>query len=201
VIDPENIPPPEPVSLHDLDGSMADFDGAMLEGLKKIASPGENDIGSKLLANQATEPDWHKERRRLVKSQPGFWRTLPRIQLGFDVFEACRNLEYTQLVLTNGPKVPTWAWGEKVDWCNINVPETPVIVGRDKGLVYGRVLADDWPEYIVRWLTWRPRGLVIMIAQRWNIDFKHPNVVRYDGKNYDEMVNRLGEARRRPSGP
>lgn len=199
MIDSDNIPAPEYISLHDLDGSMADFDGAMRAGMQKIASPQEGEISSKLL-NQANEPQYIKERRRLIKSMPGFWRTLPRLELGFDVFEACKKLEFTQFVLTNGPKAPTWAWGEKVDWCNDHIPDTPAIVGRDKGLVYGRVLVDDWPEYGMRWLTWRPRGLLIVIAQPWNVDFKHPNALRYDGKNYDEMVNRLGEARRRPSG-
>jgi|GEM_PF-4745712 len=39
--------------------------------------------------------------------------------------------------------------------------------------------------YIERWLTWRPRGLVIMPAQPWNEDFRHSNVLRYNGKNLD----------------
>lgn len=58
-------------------------------------------------------------------------------------------------------------------------------------LRYGAVLVDDWPEYIRRWLENRPRGLVIMPAHEHNAGFNHPNVVRYDGTNKDEVKARM----------
>lgn len=183
------------IALIDLDGTLADFDGAMLSCMRKISHPSEGDVESKLV-NQSTEPEYIRERRRLIKNMPGFWRELPRLERGFEILHAVEKLDYDPIVLTNGPKKHQAAWQEKKDWCDLNVPHLPVIVGRDKGLVYGKVLVDDWPEYIVRWLEWRPRGLVIMPAQPWNERFAHANVFRYDGKNYDEMVARLAVQRK-----
>lgn len=53
----------------------------------------------------------------------------------------------------------------------------------DKGLFYGTVLVDDYPEYMKRWLAWRPRGLGIVPTHPHNADFSHPNVVIYDGSD------------------
>tara|TARA_Y100000310_G_C20512920_1_gene729762 strand:+ start:436 stop:588 length:153 start_codon:yes stop_codon:yes gene_type:complete len=47
-------------------------------------------------------------------------------------------------------------------------------ITEDKGIVYGKVLVDDYPCYIKRWLENRPRGLVIMPAHSYNRDFEHP---------------------------
>jgi 5'-nucleotidase len=109
----------------------------------------------------------------VIKAQSGFWRDLapsPR-------------------------KIPATA-GEKIEWCVKYVPDLPIVLSEDKGLVYGKLLCDDWPEYIKRWLTWRPRGLVIAVAQRWNvgIDTKFSkNVVRFDGTNFPYVRERMQE--------
>jgi hypothetical protein len=66
-----------------------------------------------------------------------------------------------------------------------------VTITHDKGLVYGAVLVDDWPDYILKWLEHRPRGLVIMPAHDHNAGFTHHNVVRYDGTNIDEVKARM----------
>lgn len=62
-----------------------------------------------------------------------------------------------------------------------------ITITRDKGLVYGKVLVDDYPGYIERWLKWRKNGLVIMPASKSNKDFKHEQVIRYDGSNLEEV--------------
>jgi hypothetical protein len=58
------------------------------------------------------------------------------------------------------------------------LPDAQVTITQDKGLVYGKVLFDDWPGYITRWLEWRPRGLVLMLDHSWNQGFQHDNVIR-----------------------
>jgi hypothetical protein len=58
---------------------------------------------------------------------------------------------------------------------------------RDKGLVYGTVLVEDYPKYIKRWLKWRKRGLVIMPANEFNGSLRHPQVIRYDGGNLKDV--------------
>ena len=57
--------------------------------------------------------------------------------------------------------------------------------------MYGKVLVDDWPEYISRWLKWRPRGLVIMPASQSNAGFTHPQVIRYDGSNAEQVTREM----------
>lgn len=75
-----------------------------------------------------------------------------------------------------------------------NLPDIPLTITRDKGLVYGRMLVDDWPEYVERWLKWRPRGMVVMPAQPWNADYKHPNVLRYDGTDDEGLYAMMERA-------
>ena len=59
---------------------------------------------------------------------------------------------------------------------------------------------DDYPDYALRWLEWRKRGLVIMPAHEYNKDFKHPNVIRYTGENLEEVKRGLEKAYKRQSG-
>ena len=62
-----------------------------------------------------------------------------------------------------------------------------VHVVSDKGLVYGMALYDDYPPYIQAWLRHRTRGLVVMPVSELNRDFRHPNVLPYDGTNLAEV--------------
>ena len=49
---------------------------------------------------------------------------------------------------------------EKVQWCDRHLADFPhqITITMDKGLVYGKLLVDDWPDYVLRWLRWRKRG-------------------------------------------
>jgi hypothetical protein len=60
-------------------------------------------------------------------------------------------------------------------------PEVDVQVVPDKGLVYGVGLYDGYPRYTGAWLEHRPCGLVVMLANAGNRDFRRPNVIRYVG--------------------
>lgn len=185
----------EPVGLFDLDGSLADFDKSMKQQLSLLRSPTEDPT----LDETAYEDVPHiKARRRMIKSQPGFWRNLERIELGFQVFNMAKTLAFTPVILSKGPRKIAAAWEEKVEWCVEHVPNVPIILSEDKGLVYGKFLCDDWPLYIERWLTWRPRGLVIAVAQPWNVDIDKrfaDNVVRFDGTNVDQLYTRMSAVR------
>jgi 5'(3')-deoxyribonucleotidase len=186
--------PAEPIALVDLDGTLADFDGAMKAELEKLRAPGEDPT---LDETAYEDVPYVKARRRLIKSQPGFWRNLPRLALGFEVLAEIRELRFRPYVLTKGPAKLPPAWSEKVEWCREHVADLPIVLAEDKGLVYGKVLVDDWPPYIRRWLDWRPRGVVIAVAQPWNltIETEFANVVRYDGTNIDRVRDRLREIR------
>ena len=97
------------------------------------------------------------------------------------------------MILSKGPRSNPDAWAEKIVWCRRNMPDDDygITLTDDKGLVYGKVLVDDWPKYVGRWLTWRRRGLVVMPAHPYNAGFEHPQVVRYDGTNLQEVRERL----------
>jgi 5'-nucleotidase len=178
---------PEPVALFDLDGTLADFDGAMVAAMNQLAGPGEPPWESQPQGKEV-EPPFITARRRAVKSRPGFWRELPQLADGFEILEAARALGYKIMILTRGPHAQAAAWSEKLDWVRTHLKKVQVTITEDKGLVYGKVLVDDWPDYVTRWLEWRRRGLVIMPARRWNQGFSHPQVLRYVmGQNDDDM--------------
>jgi 5'-nucleotidase len=138
------------------------------------------------------EPEWDpsvdraagylEERQKVIRRQPGWWEALDRYPPGFEILNEARALAFHCHVLTKGPASALTSWTEKMQWCQKHVPDLEVTITQDKGLVYGKVLVDDWPPYVTRWLEWRPRGLVIMPAHPWNEGFEHPAVMRYTGR-------------------
>jgi len=179
----------ELVALVDMDGTVADFDGAMLHELERIASPSEPPVLG--LDGRYIDSPYIRARRKLIRSQPGFWRSLPTYPPGFEIIKELKSLGFKCHVLTKGPRQEPAGWAEKVEWCRIHLPEMPVIITEDKSLMYGKTLVDDWPEYYLAWLEHRPRGLVIVPAHPWNDGESHPQTVRYDGTNIDEVRRRL----------
>jgi len=178
---------PEAVELFDLDGTLADFDRIMRQDMADLASPGEPPWESGMHSEE-NEPPHIRNRRRLVKSQPGFWRDLPLLEDGFLILDEAKRLGYRPMILSRGPRRQCAAWGEKLEWCRRHLPDIEVTLTEDKGLVYGMVLVDDWPPYIERWLEWRKRGIVIMPSRKWNEGFSHPQVIPYVmGKNDKDM--------------
>lgn len=177
--------PGENIALFDLDGSLADYEGAMSKDLNLIRGPDEPLYP--VFMND--KPEYLKRRSALIRKTPGWWENLPVIQTGLYVLLEAPNLGYEAHVLTKGPDSADNAWTEKVRWCKKNLPESvKVTITQDKGLVYGKILFDDFPEYVSRWLEWRPRGLVIMPADSNNESFSHPNVLRYDGSSFHHRM-------------
>ena len=167
------------VALIDMDGTLCDYDGALSRDLAALRGPDDPPAPE--------DSPWRRAREALIRRQPGWWRDLPRLQRGFDVYAELAALQFEVHVLTKGPVTAPSAWTEKLEWCERHLPGVPVTITMDKGLVYGKVLVDDWPPYVERWLTWRPRGLVSMPAQPWNAGFSHPSAIRYDGDNLEAV--------------
>ena len=186
----------EPIALIDLDGTIADYDGAMRRDLAPLCAPEELPLPADLGPLEA-QPHF-KARMGLIRRVPGWWRHLPRIEANLELVHVMRSLAYDIHVLTKGPWKSSQAWAEKVDWCREHLPWASLHISEDKGLVYGKVLMDDWPPYIQRWLTWRPRGLVIMPSHPWNEHFQHSHVIRWDGsaEARAEIEERLWTVRR-----
>ena len=184
------------VALVDMDRTICDFDLAMQRDLESLRAPSEP---SRVIGYGQDHPPYIWKRMKLIKSRGEWWENLPQIERGFAVLDIMRELGYYISVLTQGPRDNAEAWSHKILWCKKNLPGTDVTITRNKGLVYGRVLMDDYPEYIRQWLEHRPRGLVIMPDQKWNQDFEHPNVLRHTD-NIDEVRDALVEARDRKDG-
>ena len=165
----------ENIALVDMDGTVADFDKTLQADYKAV-------IGDNKVSTETEELI-----KSLIKKQAGWWRNLPQIGLGTAIAEHLVQIGFKIMVLTKGPVKTTSAWTEKVEWCAKYMPYADVTITHDKGLVYGKILVDDWPAYIERWLQWRPRGVVLMPDQPWNQKFSHPQVRRVDsiGALYD----------------
>ena len=182
------------LALVDLDGTLADYDAALKESMAKLKSPDERDFFE---WDRKAEPEYLKNRMDLIRSDVDWWINLKKFKLGWDVLAILNELDFDIMVLTQGPRKNSNAWKGKVEWCLEHLPGVDIDITRKKAGRYGKVLVDDFPEYVEGWLKHRSRGLVIMPAQKWNMDFKHPQVIRYDGTNLDEVRNALVKVRRR----
>jgi hypothetical protein len=173
------------VFLFDLDGSLANYDGTLLADLERMRSPAEPAVTE---VRAAFDQPHLRARINAITARPGWWAGLPPLEAGMAVFRLAQQMGFDCQVLTKGPKYQPLAWAEKVEWCQQHLgPDVDVHVVSDKGLVYGVALYDDYPRYIEAWLEHRLRGLVIMPVNASNREFRHPNVLPYDGSNLAEV--------------
>jgi 5'-nucleotidase len=187
----------KPIALFDLDGTLADYDEALQRDLKLLAGPNDPVIDE---VKRDDWPEWLDNRRKVITSQPGWFKRLNRYAPGFILWMIAEDLGFSNHILTKGPGKNRAAWTEKAEWCDIHVPGRPIHVVTEKSLTYGRVLVDDWPAFFLGWLKWRPRGLVVAPAHPWNAGVEHPNVIRFDGSNLDAVQKRLEHAYNRQDG-
>ena len=101
------------IALFDLDGTMANYDEAMLRDLGKIQSPQET-LEHPL--HGESQPKWLLTRMDMIRSVGGWWLNLSPLQLGFDVYAVVQELDYEIHVLTKGNLRISNAWKEKVEW-------------------------------------------------------------------------------------
>lgn len=183
----------EQIALIDLDETLVHYADIMNEELKSLAGPNETFNEYSLLSQHMPHI---KKRITLVQKQKGFWYYLPQIEIGMEVYKLIEEVGFKTFILTKGPWIATNAWTEKFEWCKEYVPNSSVILSEEKSLVYGKVLFDDWPEYVNKWLTWRPRGLVLMLENMYNKHYNHKQVVKVlrDGSNLDVVKQRLLES-------
>lgn len=168
----------EKIALFDLDGTLADYAGELAKEFNKIKHPSEQDYTRDDFGKHDGNWEYVEKRRHFITERGEFWENLQKLEDGFKIFDLCGKIGFRPMVLTQGPATKPEAWSHKLIWCQKHLPNVDVTITRDKGLVYGRVLVDDWPEYALRWLEHRPRGLVVMPARSWNKDAYHPNILR-----------------------
>ena len=185
--------------MFDLDDALYDYAGQLRRDLELLMSPQEEPLAENLWIGAAP---WLKRRMHMIKNQPGWWLNLPRFQLGWDVYAVAVKIGYEIEILTKGPSSTFGAWSEKAErvWKDFGREVAVNIVGGTKRRTYARVLVDDYPPYIFDWLTHRPRGLAIMPAHEYSADIEHPNIIRYDGTNLDDVAEAMTRAFERAPG-
>lgn len=180
------------IALVDMDGTLCDYRSAVEAELERLLGEPVN-----------MHDDKYKALVDLIKRQDGFWRNLETIELGMTVLKLLQSAGFEIHVLTKGPYRTTSAWTEKVEWCRERLPGVPVTITENKGIVYGRVLFDDWPPYCEAWLKFRPRGLILMPAYPYNegFDEKYPGqVVRVTEDNLGTVAQAIDKAAKRLPG-
>lgn len=170
---------PEAIALVDMDGTLCDWNGALERDYRELM--GETKI----------PPDAEDRIKHLLRRQSGWYRKLLPLSLGLHIVEVLKAIGFRIMILTKAGKHTPNAWTEKVEWISALLPDADMTVTQDKGLVYGRVLVDDHPDHILRWLGWRPRGLVVMPAQEWNKGFLRGDESRIVRVQRPEDVDRL----------
>lgn len=172
--------------LFNLDGTLCDFAGGMARFMQPLEGPGESHDYDNY--SQDVEPNYMRARRRMVKQLPGFWRNLAPYEPGFQLLKLARDAGLRLVIFTKGPIGQPRAFMEKVEWCRTHIGEDfDISLVTDKGLHYGKILVDDWPPYIEKWLAHRPRGRVIMPLHPYNKTFEHPQVVRFRNTKDDRQ--------------
>jgi len=166
--------------LLDLDGTLADYDAAMISGLASLMSSEEVFIDRSGIGFQRDiVPTYMQERERMVRSMPGFYRHLKPIPLGFFVYSVLRDLGYNFHVASKAPRHNTAiASMEKIQWCEEYLPGIPVTISGDKSILRGDILFDDWPGYIEPWLQANSNGLAIVPDSPWNKKFHHSRILK-----------------------
>lgn len=150
------------VALVDIDGTLADFRGALDRDVARVLNGRGEDV--KVPACVVQEIEW------LIRGQAGWYRNLKPITFGFQIVRMLQEIGFRIMIMTKSSKESKNAWSEKVAWIAEHLPEADVTVTQDKSLVYGRILVDDYPGHFLKWREHRPRGKVIMPMQPWNKD-------------------------------
>jgi 5'-nucleotidase len=148
------------VALVDMDGTLCDFHNQLERDLEKVLGEDRQKISPKTLR----EVEW------LIRRDGGWYRNLKPLPLGFQIVDLLKSIGFRIMIMTKSSKESKNAWSEKVAWISEYLPDVDMMVTMDKGLVYGKVLVDDYPSHFLRWMERRPRGKVVMPVQPWNRD-------------------------------
>lgn len=189
------------IAYFDMDGSLFDYDSHLRASLEQLRSPCEPALEGNLHDMEVLP---HMQARMdLIKTQPGWWLSMPVLVNGVLALNLAQEIGFECRILTKGPKSKTRAWREKIECCQrVFGPDIDVNIVSSKGETYGKVLYDDYIPFMESWLAHRPRGLGIMPVNEYNKDFTHPNVVKFDGNNLQQVRSALEAAFvRQPGSP
>lgn len=158
------------IALIDLDGTLADYDAALEASYDELIDRRELSYSKACsLFGRMTLPKHIWNRCQLIKSKPGWWRSLKVMPVGVEIMLALSQLGYDIHIASRGPKLHPQAWTEKLEWVKANVPLAKAVhLTEDKSRLNADILVDDWPSYCDDWQMANPDGLVIMPAHDYN---------------------------------
>jgi hypothetical protein len=193
----------EDIALIDMDGTIANYDMGIINGIEPFLNNEDKEWLKDI--HNPNKPKHIKSLSKYIRTRNGFWEELPVIPDGLEIMKQIYKAGFNIHILTKGPFSSLNAWNEKITWCKNNLDtyfgsigiDYGISITSDKGLVYGKILFDDYVPYCQRWLTWRPRGLVIQLENEHNKEWIHPNVVKFNGKNIDEVCEKIILAKKR----
>lgn len=188
----------KPVALFDMDGSLVDYHRRLIDDMWSLASEEERQSleWAKVKSGELSLYAWEegspyiKRRMDLIKTQPGWWRNLPAIRMGFEALRICKNLGFKVEILTKGPRSKPQAWAEKVEWCQERGLYDHHVV-TDKTKYAGALLYDDYPPYLLGWLEAHPQGLGIQPIVQGISRIQHDRVLHWTGENCEELISTL----------
>ena len=138
----------ERIVLFDLDGTLCDYNLGLKHSMVLLESPNERDFPDEPAFKGVPRDDapaYLRARANLIRSTVDWWADLPKFKLGFVIWDLAGTLEYRKMILTQGPRRNANAWTGKKLWIDKNLgQDVDITITRDKGLVYGKVLVDDW---------------------------------------------------------
>lgn len=173
------------VALVDMDGTLCDFHNQLERDLEKVLGEDRQKISAKTLR----EVEW------LIRRDGGWYRNLKPLPLGFQIVDLLKSIGFRIMIMTKSSKESKNAWSEKAAWISEYLPDVDMMVTMDKGLVYGKVLVDDYPTHFLRWMERRPRGKVVMPVQPWNRDVEaRPNLYAVSEKADLEAITPMLKA-------
>lgn len=182
------------IALVDLDLVLCDHDKALQRDLKDITGVDEEPANVRKWKRNGRAPDYIFRRMQMIRSKSEWWATLPPIPSGLKLYHAMRVLGYDVMIATQVPSHLPAAWDGKVQWVRNHLGvDTDITITSNKSLINGSLLFDDSVRYQQAWLSTRPEGLGIMLENEFNRNCRHPQLIHYNGGNFDEVYQILEE--------
>lgn len=188
------------IVIVDFIGSICACDDALRQEMCRIALPGDQ---SEVYTTFENCPDWILARQNLITSLPDFWQNLAPSPIGFDVLRNVEGIGLPIHLSVSRVQDKVELLSSKVAWCKKHIPEIDVLLIEGVTPMYGSVLVSDYMPYWQGWLKNRPRGVVIVPAQPWNVGaeaFDPTRVYRYDRSDIRPLHRILTAVKNRKDG-
>jgi 5'-nucleotidase len=135
--------------LVDMDGVLADFNRALYEAWEKEYPRESLDVPETRIKSMLhEEPQEKRQRIRKLYHAPGFYRSLTPIKGGIEAVREMAKRGHGVFICSS-PVTNTYCISEKIEWVMEYLGDEFVrrtVITKDKTLVKGDILIDDWPD-------------------------------------------------------